>query len=366
MLSLFPHDRRHPGHTGSVVWACVFVLSGVCLMWGGTESRGKPGPTTPGITPLRPALPEVLTRNANRARAIQDVQVGDRVMGSNPVRKQAEEIEPDPATWRKISLHIRKESGLSLWIDLLRPLAWLETNGVEQGRSFFLRMPEMGAIGDAEVNYVGPCPSIKAGKGAVVTGKFTHQADANSNVVLLRLEGQTEATGVTDNHPYWSEDRKRYVEVGRLQIGEHVNTLFGLRRVESVMPRSDRGGLLYNIETTEHVYRVGSLGTLVHNDCLDYAKTVLRRRPGGAIIQMKPLDAPQTGPLPGYPVAGPHGMREARSAAEHYFHLENGILRDPAHTRGIPIDDWINELARLNNFKPSELLDLYNFLPYIP
>ena len=30
---------------------------------------------------------------------IENVQVGDRVSGRNPIREQAETIEPDPATW---------------------------------------------------------------------------------------------------------------------------------------------------------------------------------------------------------------------------------------------------------------------------
>jgi hypothetical protein len=198
---------------------------------------------------------------------IKKVQVGDRIAGSNPIREQAEGIEPDPAIWRKISLHMRKESGLSLWIDLLRPREWVENVGARPGATIFLDLFDMGAIGDAEVTDLGPCPPIKPGNGTVVTGKFIHQADANSNVIRLRVEGQKEPTSVTSNHPYWSEDRKEYVEVGRLRIGELVNTEFGVRRVESVTPYSDYSGLLYNLETTEHVYRVGSLGTLVHNAC---------------------------------------------------------------------------------------------------
>jgi hypothetical protein len=56
---------------------------------------------------------------------------------------------------------------------------------------------------------------------------FRHQADENSHVVNLLLEGDTEPTGVTDNHPYWSVDRSTFVPAGELRTGERVNTEFG-------------------------------------------------------------------------------------------------------------------------------------------
>ena len=119
-------------------------------------------------------------------------------------------------------------------------------------------LPEMGAVGDADVMYVGPCPPITDGEGTVVTGKFVHQSDG-SNVVRLRLEGESGSTGVTRNHPYWLRDRNEFVKAGELRIGQWVDTEFGPRCVASVTP-CEYTGLLYNFETTEHVYRAGSLG----------------------------------------------------------------------------------------------------------
>lgn len=134
----------------------------------------------------------------------------------------------------------------------------------------------LGNIGPNNYSYLGPCPSIQPGTGAVVTGTFKHQAGANSNVVHLKLEDQVELTGVTDNHPYWSEDRQEFVEVGKLRTGELVATEYGLKRVISVAPIEHKD-FLYNLETTEHVYRVGSLVTLVHNSSVDRAAAAARR-----------------------------------------------------------------------------------------
>ncbi|HEX5442423.1 MAG TPA: hypothetical protein VFW87_01280, partial [Pirellulales bacterium] len=152
------------------------------------------------------------------------------------------------------------------WIDLLRPTEWGQANEVGAGRTIYLDLPEMGAVGDAQVMGIGPCPPIDQGPGTVITGTFKRESDG-SHVVELRLEGQEEPTGVTDNHPYWSVDRQKFVEVGNLRVGELVDTEFGSRHIESVRPCFYRE-FLYNLETSEHVFRVGSLGALVHNSCV--------------------------------------------------------------------------------------------------
>jgi hypothetical protein len=296
-----------------------------------------------------------------RTKPIEEIAVGDRVAGYNPLREQVDEElpEPDSSTWRRVDLEMRKENGLQLWIQLLRPIEWLTENGVESQKTIPLNLPEMGAVGHALVTAVKPCPPIQSGNGTIVTGKFIHQCDG-TNVVHLRLDGQSEPTGVTKNHPYWSEDRQDFVEVGSLRAGERVNTEFGLRRVVSIAPYRYTG-MLYNLETMEHVYRVDSLGTLVHNDCLTVAKRILKRRPNGAIIGVKPLaraGLPGKLNIPGDPEdAGPY--------YHHYFHLENGAVRDQ-NSKGIPVDEWLEQLASRNGISVTQILDEFSFFPYWP
>ena len=79
-----------------------------------------------------------------------------------------------------------------------------------------------------------------------------------------------EVTLVTSNHLFWSIDRDEFVPASKLKIRDRVSTLAGETQVESVSVANYRG-LVYNIETTEHVYRVGTAGTLVHNACGDIA-----------------------------------------------------------------------------------------------
>ena len=156
-----------------------------------------------------------------------------------------------------------------MWVELLRPAEWIELHGAKVGGTVPLELHEMGAAGDAEVLSLGPCPKIQPGRDTIVTGTFRHQADENSNVVRLELEDQLELTGVTDNHAYWSVDRQTFIDVGSLRPDELIDTQYGLKHVVSVTP-IDYHDFLYNLETTEHVYRVGSLGTLVHNECTKF------------------------------------------------------------------------------------------------
>ena len=148
---------------------------------------------------------------------------------------------------------------------MLLPVAWIEEHRAAAGEAVWLDLAEIGAVGEAEVLAVEPCPAITPGPGAVVTGRFVHETDG-SDVVSLRLEGQPEPIGATANHPFWSLDRAAFVEAGDLAPGERLDTPWGAVRVASV-EASAREGLLYNIETTEHVFRVGPAGTLVHNNC---------------------------------------------------------------------------------------------------
>lgn len=254
-------------------WASVSVLiSCLCLASIlGIKNVSGPSddvhPDSPASASGEPTLASIRGDNDHRIIPIEDVQVGDRVEGTNPLREQVEDLELDAASWRKLKLHMEKEGGSSLSIDLLRSLEWIKQQQATVGSTIYLELPEMGAVGDATVTYLGPCPRIKPGKGTPVTGKFKHRADADSGVVKLRLEGQEQATGVTANHLYWSVKRRAFAPVGQLREGEIVDTVLGERRVVSITP-VEYTGFLYNLETLEHVFRVDSLGTLVHNTCI--------------------------------------------------------------------------------------------------
>jgi hypothetical protein len=205
---------------------------------------------------------------APRTRNIEDIRVGDRVLadGVGGERDLSLGGEVDPATWRRIELRARKRDGGWADVVLLRPAWWLEQQGVKVGGLAPLAVPECGIDGRAEVLSVGPCPPLKPGKGAVVTGTFGH---TSARVVDVHVEGLREPVGATPNHLFWSEDRRAFVRADDLRGGERLRGGAGTLPVTSVVPRV---GLetVFNLEARgRHVYHVGKLGILVHNAAAD-------------------------------------------------------------------------------------------------
>ncbi len=198
--------------------------------------------------------------------AIEKVTVGRRVAGKNPLREQVDDSLPEPeeATWRKLTLVMPKADGQRLDIVLLRPVDWIETHQAQAGATVELDLPELGAAGPAEVLAVDPCPPIAEGTGQVVTGTFAHRS--SHQLLNITVTGEDKPIGVTDNHPFWSEDRQEFVEAGELKVGETLRTLNGITTITSITNRGPPEPV-YNLEVhREHVYRVATSGVLVHNN----------------------------------------------------------------------------------------------------
>jgi hypothetical protein len=236
-----------------------------------------------------------------RTKPIGEIRTGERVLAAKPQVDHAvvTASEIEPATWRNIRLRMRKQHGGTLEIVLLRPLAWLAEQvdefeqlavadshasvlphavrsrqnhaGVQLDSDvgddsgwIHLALPELGAVGPAEVLAIGPCPPLASGPGRTVTGTFAHSA---ADVLDLEIEGLDTPLGCTANHPFWSADRQDFVPAGSLTIGEHLRTESGtLRQVTRITPRRGPPVPVFNLEVdAEHVYYVSTAGVLVHN-----------------------------------------------------------------------------------------------------
>ncbi len=251
---------RRPGGLWLAIGSFVLTAAGLGLL---ARPAARPAPDRPKLVGLahRPGAAEATPRTLD----IQSIALGQRVVGSNPERDASalEEAEPEPSSWRAVRLRMTKATGKRLDIALLRPLEWLRSREARVGRTVELNLRELGAAGKAEVLAIEPCPEIRPGTGHVVTGTFAHEPD--NRLLNVRVEGQDEPIGCTDNHPFWSEDRGRFLKAGELRAGDRVRTLAGTRKVEAVSPRPAEA-LVYNIEVqAEHVYLVSNAGVLVHN-----------------------------------------------------------------------------------------------------
>ncbi|XZE18362.1 hypothetical protein SH449x_003652 [Pirellulaceae bacterium SH449] len=281
---------------------------------------------------------------------IDQIPLGARIPTKNPKPWEYDDSlpEPDQATWAKVSITMHRNDGGIVDAELLRPRWWIAQHNIVAGKRLPMNIVELQVHGAAIVTAVDDCPEIASGEGSVVTARFTtREVNTIARAEIIGPDGTIELIEGTPIHPIWSVDRNDWVPLGELTEGETLQAAGGIATVLSLalvtcsLP-------VYNIEVHgEHVYEVGELGLLVHNDCLDYAKTVLRRRPDGVIVEMKGIHG-AIGVLPGY---GPQGW------PSHYFHLQNGILRDEAFRKGIQVEQWLGKYAAENGMKVSEILD---------
>jgi hypothetical protein len=249
------------------------------------------------------SVPKIEIKNQLATKSIDEIQCGDRVLGKNPVLSDEDRNlfgpEPTKETHREYLFALPKEYGTVTFITLLRQKDWLvdnenelvseyelptESGATERGFCVWLELPEVGAVGWAQLLSINEDFDIKSGNGNVVTGKFVH---VSNKVIDLKIEGQA-PIGCTDNHPFWSVDRQDYIKAGELREGEQVLLYSGeTKRVEQKLPRPGPE-VVYNIEVLgEHVYHVTSDGILVHNVYQKGGKTPNQLGQGEAKAKLK-------------------------------------------------------------------------------
>ena len=101
-----------------------------------------------------------------------------------------------------------------------------------------------GINGNAEILDIGPCPPIAPGDGEIITATYRHQ---NAEIFDVKIASEPVALGSTPNHPFWSEDRHKFVRADELNVNERVRTLTGVSIVEQIRQRPGRH-IVYNIE----------------------------------------------------------------------------------------------------------------------
>ena len=209
------------------------------------------------------------TETKLKTTSIEDIRLGQRVTGRNPLREQTQSpSDITPENWRAIKLTMHAY-GVRYDLAFLRSLDWLQATGAEPGTEIHLSLPEMGLDGPALVESIDACPPIERDDGTgrmIVTGTMRHPA---SNILDVSITGMDEPLGVTDTHPIWSDTRQTFITAGQLQPGEHLRSETGvISQVTRITPRRGPPEHVYNLEVNaEHVYQVGQTGLLVHNDC---------------------------------------------------------------------------------------------------
>lgn len=256
----------HSSRCGAISPISALILTVSLSLSGFCFRKAAPETGTTNIEAQTSASALAASQSETRTKPIEQIVIGDRVIGHSPITESSNAIEQpvNALCWRQIEMHVTGENGHQIRINLLRPSAWVTDHGFKSGKHISVDLSELNAVGTANILSITPCPSLTTGPGNIVTGTFHHDA---LQLVELTLSGETVST--TSTHPIWSEDQQDFIPAGRLRRGECVRTLQdGAVHLDDVR-FSDRSEPVFNIEVNaEHVYHVGHSGLLVHNKAM--------------------------------------------------------------------------------------------------
>ncbi|MBS0660178.1 MAG: Hint domain-containing protein [Verrucomicrobia bacterium] len=245
--------RSAPSQIGGFARAAAAKITGA---FSKLAARFRGTPSIPGLCFI--AGTEIETERGSVA--IESLSVGDRVLTTDG----DSHTEVDPATWKRIRLRMSNPESPSdvLDLELLRSADWMAATGCQPGEQMWLELEEMSLRGWANVQSVGECPEIRAGRGRVVLATVAHY---NTFVMEVRLEGQEEPLRPTDRHRLFSVTRNNWVPTASLLPGEQLRTDTGTVRIASVQSHPGKHRV-FNIEVeTEHSYFAGKARVLSHN-----------------------------------------------------------------------------------------------------
>ena len=245
--------------------------------------------------------------------AIEQIRVGQRVLTNGPFGEDApSQTSVDPLTWRHLRLETvafsRDGTRDVIEVETLQPPEWIARHGAQVGAVVPLPVDavEMGFANDLRGTVLSneECPRLQRGGGRIVQMTVNH---LNRNVMELSLQsqdGRKEKLRPTAFHKFYSESRSAWIPAEDLRDGERLRGSSGVVTVTRLtrIPGIHR---VYNMTVeAEHVYRVSSLGVLVHNNGCH----------------------PD---IPGHPFTGPNAANDAFAHLEQY----HGVNPDDASER---------------------------------
>lgn len=266
--------------------------------------------------------------------AIEKLRVGDRVAGSYSSGELQGETEVDPSTWRCLKLVASSDSEDGekiVRVETLQPPEWVTLYEPELGNvvPIPLDLVEMGLPAEMQAVVVAndPCPEIRPGLTTI-----ENQSDAVYELEVAAEDGTTESIRTTGGHKFYRESDQAWVSAQTLLPADQLQGASGSLAVSGV---SEVPGLhsVFNMTVEgEHVYRVSTLGALVHNNDCDLVTEI--GLPDGSKID---LNAPRT-------IKGSLSRQQVEQFANTYY---DTVARGNAYARAGLIDD----IGRANGYK---------------
>lgn len=208
-------------------------------------------------------------------KAIEQLQVGDRVVSDNPDTDTPEQTAVDPSSWRLVKLYAEEKwpDGTldTIHVQTLQPPAWLERFDVKVGAQVPppLDLVEMALPANllTTVKSIGPCPTLQPGPGRLVLTTVNHLNNDVWELTAVNAAGRREQLRPTGFHKFYSETRGDWVSTKEIHDNEVIRGRAGPLTIVASQPL--RGtSRVYNLTVEgEHVYYVSELGLLAHNNC---------------------------------------------------------------------------------------------------
>ena len=222
----------------------------------------------------RQERPVPVAARAPRSRTIETIRVGDRVVTRDAgAGGEWTETAVNPKTWKKLRLlavtHWGDGTRDDIHVETLQPPEWIKQHDVRIGATVPLPLDlvEMGLPRDlcATVIAVEHCPEISDGPGRVVLTTVNHLNKYVFELTIKDAAGQSETVHTTGFHKFYSASRNAWISAAELRKGEQLRGVNGALTVAALAPLPGVHRVYNMTVEDEHVYRVGTLGTLVHN-----------------------------------------------------------------------------------------------------
>jgi hypothetical protein len=204
---------------------------------------------------------------------IADIKVGERVVTSTNDTSQPTQV--DSATWKKVTLYA-EETWYDGTVDTINvvtlvPPEWIALHDAKVGSlvPIPLDLQEMGLDENllAKIQAIERCPEIRAGPGRVVLTTVNHLSQGVCNLMYTNCAGQSETIRPTASHRFYSLDRNDWIHIGDARFGEKLQGLGNdVITVVSCQPLGTTERVYNMTVEDEHVYHVGYLNLLAHNN----------------------------------------------------------------------------------------------------